>query len=1120
MASTAPSTVLPASLRLLGEPVLHVAGAAPHALERKDAALLALLAIDGPVPRGRAAALLWPDADDEAARNNLRQRLHRLRKRAGFEVIGTTNDVLRLADEVEVDLRATGRTAVEAAPDAEPIAPGDLLGTLDYADCTELNDWIVAARERRRAERRDALAAVASRMENDGQLAQALRFAQRLVADDPLLEHAHRRVMRLHYLRGDRAAALAAFERCRDVLARELGARPGRETLDLAALVEASGTLPRPAAAPRPVATVRPPRLIGRETQWHVMEQAWAERRIVMVTGEPGIGKTRLLTDFAATRDALVVGARPGDAHVPHALLARLLRALLARQGAPAEGWARRELARLVPEFEGQWVPVGDVNSVRLAQAVHRMLEEPAAASLGLVLDDLQFADAESLQVLPLVARGHARWLFGARAHEVPAAVGQWWNPKDAPDYVQIVLEPLSAEGVERLLASLELAGFDVPAWAPAVFRHTGGNPMFILETLRSLLQAGPPAADARGATLPLPTSVGHLIEQRLARLGPDALQLARVAALAGEDFGVELAAHVLHRHPLDLAAAWQELEQAHVIRQDGFAHDLVLEATQRGVPAPIAQAIHASIAQQLAAQDAAPLRVALHRQAARQWQQASRDFQRAALEAGARSRRAEELKLLRSAAHNLDQAAVQEGRFDIELRSARAALLIDRTDQARAFAGNALACAPNDADRVEAMAVCAEAEEFLGQGDRAVERATEGLQRALELDQPALVLTHAGLLGRFHGARGERERALGVFDAHARWLDTAAQSQAARQFLIQQSLVLDQFWRREEAARVAQRALDMALGAGDASAACLCHTHLAAYCVRLGRKDETLRHLTQAVALREELGEAGGQTEMARVYLGVWMYQTGRYREALECFTTAHQRLMLGHATPWAIVAHAALARVYVTLGQPARAVQLLEAVPPGLPAAVHALSNVGLARALRALGRPRAHLIAESLELFRQHRQFETDLMARLQQVLDSEPAQGAELAAQVEAEAVVRAHRPLQLDAQAIGGNCRLRTGQVAAAMQLARAALNAAQDTITWTTYLGEIYWWAYEAFDAGGDSSAALDALRTARDWVTGQALPNVPEEFRDSFLHRNPVNRSILTTAGRRLGAG
>ena len=139
----------PARIELVGTPRLRLEGDVAHALERKDAALLALLALEGPTPRARAAGLLWPGVDDEAARNNLRQRLHRLRKRAGRELVVTRHDVLQLAADVALDVAGAPSGATAFPGDGGAI--GELLGTFTYDDCGELDEWVLAARTRHRS---------------------------------------------------------------------------------------------------------------------------------------------------------------------------------------------------------------------------------------------------------------------------------------------------------------------------------------------------------------------------------------------------------------------------------------------------------------------------------------------------------------------------------------------------------------------------------------------------------------------------------------------------------------------------------------------------------------------------------------------------------------------------------------------------------------------------------------------------------------------------------------------------------------------------------------------------------------------------------------------------------
>lgn len=606
MATQVTPTGASVRLRLLGEPALEASAGAQALvcpLERKAAGLLALVAIDGPTPRAKVAAMLWPDADAAAARNSLRQTLHRLHRRAGREVADTACDVLRLAVGIECDIA----TAADALAGDATAAGGDLLGCFDFDECEAFAAWLQAARERWRATRRDMLAQIASGLEKDGHVALALHYAQRLVADDPLLEHAHRRLIRLHYLRGDRSAALAAFAACRAVLRRELGASPAPETAQLARLVEASGVLLPPAAEPAsvPVPVLSPPRLVGRDTEWQRLTVAGRRRRVVVVSGEPGVGKSRLLSEFAARHDGFVlVSARPGDASVPFMLLARLLRAVLERFAPAVPTSVRMELAPVLPEFAGE-PEDGTVAPPRLHQAAAAVLAT-APAMAGCIVDDLHLADEASLDAIVALAAASAalplHWLVAVCPTEPPASIAACLDRASLADVERLALAPLDAPAVRALLRSLAVPGFDAEAWAEPLARHTGGNPLFILETVRQLLSDGPLGPSGRhGVTLPVSLTVERLIEQRLAQLTPEALRLARLAALAPGVFSPALAARVLRLHPLDLAGAWRELEAAQVLQQNAFVHGLVFEATLRSVPEAIASLMRRDIAAALA---------------------------------------------------------------------------------------------------------------------------------------------------------------------------------------------------------------------------------------------------------------------------------------------------------------------------------------------------------------------------------------------------------------------------------------------------------------------------------------------------------------------------------------
>ncbi|MDP1900172.1 MAG: AAA family ATPase [Rubrivivax sp.] len=612
MAQTRPAGRPCASLRLVGTPALVPPVGEAVALERKDAALLALLATAGATPRAGLAALLWPDVDAEGARNNLRQRLFRLKRAAGVDVVAGGN-VVSLADLVVHDLAAL---PVRLAADPQALA-GELLGAFDYSDCTELAAWVDVAREQWRAALRDALAEIAARLEGERQIAQALAYAQRLVCVDPLLEHAHRRVMRLYYLLGERSAALAAYEQARVALERGLGVPPGAETERLAELIRSGSASASPALGPSSPALLWPPRLVGREPEWAALADATVARRSVLVRGEAGIGKTRLLSDFAAHHGAaLLMAARPGDVHLPHALLSRLVRRLAPHTSAPLADWVTRELARIAPELGP--APVAPLDPLRLQQAASELLAQRRAGRVALIaLDDLHFADDATLDMLPSLTTapgGEAiAWLMSARSGEMPTALGRWCAAQDTEGPLEMTLGPLDDAAIEAFLESLALPELDAAAWTAPLARHTGGNPLFILETLRAMRAEGSLSRDGLGTGLPAPLNIGQLVARRLDQLPAPAFKLARVAAIAGPDFSVALAAAVLGQDALEIADAWRQLEAAQVMRERGFAHDLIHEATLRSVPAAIAKVMHGEIAAQLEAQGAAAARIAQH---------------------------------------------------------------------------------------------------------------------------------------------------------------------------------------------------------------------------------------------------------------------------------------------------------------------------------------------------------------------------------------------------------------------------------------------------------------------------------------------------------------------------
>jgi DNA-binding SARP family transcriptional activator len=703
-------------------------------LSAREAALLAWLHLEGPSPRAVLAGWLWPDGDERRARANLRQTLVRLRRSAG-ELLVEHDGVMRLADGVAVAPAGTGEAAAQR-----------LLGPLEFDDAPELAEWLQARREAASREQRRQRLAEARRALERGAFDAALAQAEAVLAVDAAVEEAHRVRMEVFYLRGDRAAAITAWDDCRDALRTAYGIGPSAATNELGRLVlaaeAASGAASAGvAAAVLPAALRRPPRLVGRDDAWAALQRAQALGQGVAVAGPAGIGKSRLLAQAAAALEpALVVGARPGDAHLPGVVVSRLVAAAVERFAPALDGATRADIARLLPggparpSLQAATPAAAPGAAIRTALEHRRVLASVARALQAchgrgmrlLVVDDLQFADELSMQALAVVV---GRWLaepdaaaalplLGCRPDELrPAAVALVQMLAGSTRALRLDLAPLTVADVQALLETLPLQtgeadGPDRRALAEALHQRVGGNPAFVLESVKALWADGPQALAKWRAGQPLvvPATLRESLRQRLGRLGADALQLAQLAAVAQDDFSLPLAASALGRPPLALAPLFAELEAAQVLDGIRFSHDLVAEAARAALPQALVAPLHQLVAEHLRAQGGTAARIAGHRQqagdvaAAAPWHlragQAARDRWQLAEAARSHEAAAEGLELLRrqgrAAADSIAGTWLQAARWWTAVSEYGQALrALDRGD----------AASPSPAERLELQA-------------------------------------------------------------------------------------------------------------------------------------------------------------------------------------------------------------------------------------------------------------------------------------------------------------------------------------------------------------------------------------------------------------------------------
>jgi tetratricopeptide (TPR) repeat protein len=249
--------------------------------------------------------------------------------------------------------------------------------------------------------------------------------------------------------------------------------------------------------------------------------------------------------------------------------------------------------------------------------------------------------------------------------------------------------------------------------------------------------------------------------------------------------------------------------------------------------------------------------------------------------------------------------------------------------------------------------------------------------------------------------------------------------------------------------------------------------------------------------------------------YVGLYCGMSGRYREALEHLDAAMARFARDKQLLWTAVAANHKAQFLIDLGQFARARQALEYERPPVKWVQARGANVA-ARIDRALGKPAGQQLQAALDTLSAG----DDPHVRMQLMLDAAEDRDPRATLQHCDEALQLAH---QLEFAGVAMKARLRRAQAqsrAGQTQDAALAMRELVDQMAQLQpadlYFGEAWWIAAQVFDANGDGDHCLLALARGAQWVRRVALPNVPEEFRDSFLTRNPVNRALLAAADRR----
>jgi DNA-binding SARP family transcriptional activator len=536
--------------------------------------------------RSRLAFELWPDSDERQARTNLRKLLHDFRHSLPDvgEFVEIDNEIVRWipAGSSEVDvLRFRDAMAAGDLELAARLYSGDLLPAC-------YDDWVMAERAKLRAEAYGVLVGLRDEAVGRDDHEATIRLAQGIIDLEPTDEAAVRIQMEAHLALGDRGAALRSYHRYAEMLERDLAVEPG----------EAIGAMYRQLRANTPnredlqgedVAPVAESPFVGRDLELDQLNQAWIAARegrahLVLVSGEPGIGKSRLALELGRRVRAeghVVASARAYEAagRLPWGPVVDLLRSDALRSHIDTLGtvW-RAELARLLPELLEASQSTVPSRSGDLAER-HRLFDAVSRAIVGdrprlLIIDDLQWCDAETIEVIGFVVRSGETapvLIVGTvRSEEIPEhhpLVGLVDALGHDEAVSSVPLDPLDQATTAALAARLRNAEEIDPELAARLWAETEGNPLFVIEVLRA-------GVSSDGSQAALTATMRAVLGARLGQLPDGARRLAEVAAVVGRPFSVGLLVSATGIGEPALVDHLDELWRRRIIRDQGLTYD------------------------------------------------------------------------------------------------------------------------------------------------------------------------------------------------------------------------------------------------------------------------------------------------------------------------------------------------------------------------------------------------------------------------------------------------------------------------------------------------------------------------------------------------------------------
>ncbi|MGQ9492612.1 MAG: ABC transporter substrate-binding protein [Anaerolineae bacterium] len=630
---------------------------------RKAQSLLAYLVMNRALPqsRDRLADLFWGEQPEHKARRSLATALWLIRRCLPAEgFLRTDADTVRFEPQGELWLDVDEYKSYICTNDFLSLQRGVALYRGDFLDGF-YDDWVINTRYWLQSLFLEGLTRLMAGYEARENYHGALSTAQRLLEYDPLREDAHRTLMRAYCQLGQRNAALQQYERCRTIVQEELGAEPTAETIDLyqrildgrhpvaSVTITAPLTTPvPPSTSPRmygPLGVAAPVRLVAREDELAFLLESWhaaMERHssLVLVEGEAGVGKTRLVQELANRLHLQGVRVLWGrcyefEHHLPYQPIAEALRTCLSTmkqtelERFPA--WALAEVSRLVPELVERQpeLPLPEIigldeERAHLFDGVARFLVELSShGAVLIILEDLHWASDSTLLLLRYLVRhvvGCPILMVGTlRAESVgqgqPLSMSlQGLSQEGLCKLLRLACLPAAA--VQALVMEISGAGNAVVPLAKRLYAETEGNPFFLMETIQALFETDAlhtedgvwhgDFAQLSSGNLPLPTSIKEAVRARVVRLSEAAQEALQVAAVAGLEFDFDLLCAAWQHSTEETLQALDVLSRYRLIeectdtlgRDYAFVHHKIQEVVYADLPARRRQHLHALVGQ------------------------------------------------------------------------------------------------------------------------------------------------------------------------------------------------------------------------------------------------------------------------------------------------------------------------------------------------------------------------------------------------------------------------------------------------------------------------------------------------------------------------------------------